>query len=49
MIKQLFSCIGKYKKESILAPLIVTGEVVLEVLIPLLMADLIDRGLLPAK
>ena len=45
MIKQLFNCIGEYKKESLLAPLTVTGEVVLEVLIPLIMADLIDKGI----
>ena len=46
MIKQLFNCIGEYKKESLLAPLAVTGEVVLEVLIPLIMADLIDKGIM---
>ncbi len=45
MFKQLFSCIGEYKKESLLAPLTVTGEVMLEVLIPLIMADLIDKGI----
>lgn len=49
MIKQLLSCVGRYKKESILAPLIVTGEVVLEVLIPLLIADLIDQGIVAGR
>ena len=44
MIKRLSQCIREYKKESILAPLFVTGEVILEVVIPLLMARLIDNG-----
>ena len=45
MIKELLKCIGKYKLPSILAPLFITGEVVLEVLIPLLMATIIDSGI----
>ncbi|HHT49716.1 MAG TPA: ABC transporter ATP-binding protein [Firmicutes bacterium] len=49
MIKQLFSCIGQYKKESILAPLIVTGEVVLDVFIPLIIANLIDQGIVVGR
>ena len=44
MIKKLAGCIGRYKKESMLAPFFVTMEVVLEVVIPLLMASLIDKG-----
>ena len=44
MIKRLSQCIREYKKASILAPLFVTGEVILEVVIPLLMANLIDNG-----
>ena len=44
MIKRLSQCIREYKKESILAPVFVTGEVILEVVIPLLMANLIDNG-----
>ena len=35
----------EYKKDSILAPLYVTMEVIMEVLIPYLMASLIDRGI----
>ena len=46
MIRQLLKCIGEYKKESVLAPLFVTGEVILEVLIPFLVAGLIDQGIM---
>ena len=45
MIKQLAKCVGEYKKDSILAPLFVTCEVILEVIIPLLMAYIIDFGI----
>lgn len=38
---------GKYKKESVLAPVFVIGEVVMEVIIPLLLANLIDYGIIP--
>jgi ATP-binding cassette subfamily B protein len=45
MIRQLAGCIGKYKKDTLLAPLFVTLEVILEVAIPFLMAKLIDNGI----
>lgn len=45
MIKQLAGCIGQYKRPSLLAPFFVTLEVVLEVLIPFLMAFIIDEGI----
>lgn len=45
MFKHLLGAIGQYKKDSILAPLFVTFEVVMEVLIPLLIASLIDLGI----
>ncbi|MHC1723178.1 MAG: ABC transporter ATP-binding protein [Aminipila sp.] len=45
MVKRLLDCIGQYKKDSILTPIFVTLEVVLEVIIPLLMANLIDYGI----
>ena len=45
MIKKLSQCIGEFKKASILAPLYVTGEVILEVIIPLIMAYIIDYGI----
>lgn len=45
MIKRLMHSIREYKKDSLLAPLFVTMEVILEVIIPLLMANLIDFGI----
>ncbi len=45
MIKKLAKNIGGYKKETILAPVLVTLEVVMEVMIPRLMVQLIDRGI----
>ncbi len=45
MLKNLFGCIGEYKRPSLLAPLSVILEVILEVCIPLLMASLIDQGI----
>ena len=44
MIKKLIKSIREYKKDTILTPIFVSLEVILEVLIPLLMADLIDKG-----
>lgn len=45
MIKKLAGAIRQYKKDAILSPLFVTLEVVMEVVIPLLMANLIDLGI----
>ena len=45
MIKRLARCIREYKKAAILAPLTMMGEVAMEVLIPLIMADLYDFGI----
>ncbi len=45
MIKKLAAHIGKYKKQAILSPLTVTLESFCEVLIPLLMARLVDKGI----
>ena len=45
MIKHLLACIGEYKRHSILSPIFITMEVVMEILIPLYMADLIDKGI----
>lgn len=44
MIKKLMSYIGEFKKDTILSPLFVTLEVFLEVLLPTLMALVIDNG-----
>ena len=43
MIKKLSACIREYKTASLLAPLFVTLEVVMETIIPMLMALLIDK------
>ena len=45
MIKKLLANIGEYKKESLITPVFVTGEVILDIIIPLLMAMMIDRGI----
>ena len=45
MIKKLLQCVGEYKTPSLLAPACVAVEVVLEVLIPLMMAHLLDYGI----
>lgn len=45
MIKRLASCIKQYKKNSILTPLFVSCEVIIEVIIPWIMAKLIDNGI----
>ncbi len=45
MIKKLAGCIREYRRETILAPVFVSCEVFLEVLIPWLMSKLIDFGI----
>ena len=45
MIKKLAKSIRQYKKETILTPLSVAMEVVLEVIVPYFMALLIDEGI----
>ena len=44
MLKKLFASIREYKKDTLLSPFFVTMEVLLEVTVPMIMADLIDRG-----
>ncbi|WP_137662581.1 ABC transporter ATP-binding protein [Enterococcus hulanensis] len=44
MIKTLMGSIREYKRDSFLSPFFVMLEVVMEVLIPLLMAKIIDEG-----
>ncbi len=44
MIKRLARCIREYKWAALLSPLCMVGEVTMEVLIPLVMADLYDYG-----
>ena len=45
MFKKLSKFIGEYKLPTIITPILVALEVVMEVLIPLVMADLIDKGI----
>jgi ATP-binding cassette subfamily B protein len=45
MIQKLIGSIREYKKTSIETPLLVVGEVTMEVFIPLIMANLIDFGI----
>ena len=44
MIKRLARCVREYKWAALLSPLCMVGEVAMEVLIPLVMADLYDYG-----
>ena len=45
MLKRLLSCVREYRRPAILAPIYVTMEVILDVLIPLYMGRLIDYGI----
>lgn len=45
MLKKLASYVKEYKKDSILTPIFVVLEVIMEVIIPLLMARIIDVGI----
>jgi ATP-binding cassette subfamily B protein len=44
MIRKIAKYIGEFKKDTILTPVYVALEVVMEVIIPLLMAKIIDKG-----
>ena len=45
MIKRLSKCIREFTLHSLLSPLFVTLEVILEVFIPTIMASIIDKGI----
>ena len=45
MLKKLFSHLGEYKKSALISPIFIGIEVVFEMLIPTLMAVIIDSGL----
>ncbi len=45
MIRRLARCIREYKWAALLSPLCMVGEVAMEVMIPLVMADLYDYGI----
>ena len=44
MLRRIFSYSGKYKKYFVLAALCITAESLFELLIPLIMADIVDIG-----
>lgn len=44
-MKNIFSCIKNYKKDTLLTPIFVVAEILMEVLIPYFMASLIDFGI----
>ena len=44
MLKTLLKSVREYKKDAILSPVIVSLEVVMDVIIPFLLAFLIDEG-----
>ena len=45
MLKTLLANVGSYKKDTLLTPLFVSGEVVMDVIMPLIMAAMIDQGI----
>ncbi len=45
MVKRLLKSVREYKKASIITPLLIMLEVIMEVIVPYLMADLIDKGI----
>ena len=45
MIKKLMTCVGEYKKQTILTPIFVAFECAFDIIIPFLMAYLIDYGI----
>ena len=45
MIKRLLKCVREYKWAALLSPLCMIGEVAMEMLIPLVMANLYDYGI----
>ncbi|MDD2647424.1 MAG: ABC transporter ATP-binding protein [Eubacteriales bacterium] len=45
MLKKILKSVGEYKKWAFLTPLVMIGEVLMEILIPLVMAKIIDEGI----
>ena len=46
MNRKLLQSVREYKKQAFIAPVLVALEVLMEVLIPLLMANIIDVGIM---
>ena len=49
MYKTIFSKVGEYKKQAVLAPITIVGEVIMEVTIPMVMSKIIDNGIKAGK
>ena len=47
MLKRLVKCVREYKWPSILSPVCMIGEVTMEILIPLVLAELLRQGIEP--
>ena len=45
MIKKLLKSVREFKTVSLMTPVFMVGEVIMEVIIPLLMAMLVDNGI----
>ena len=45
MLKEIAGYLGKYKKDVCMSPFAMVGEVVCEMLIPVLMGKLVDNGI----
>ena len=45
MVRKLAGCIREYKRDTVLTPVFMVGEVVMETIIPFIMARLIDLGI----
>lgn len=44
MLKKWIQCVGQYKRDTVLTPIFVALEVVVDIIVPLLMANIIDDG-----
>ncbi len=45
MFRKLASCVGEYKKYAIATPIVMLGEAIMEILMPFIMAAMIDNGI----
>lgn len=45
MVKKMLGYVGEYKKYAVATPLLMIGEVIMEVLIPVTMANIVDKGI----
>lgn len=49
MFRTIFSQVGEYRKQAVLTPITIIGEVIMEVTIPFVMANIIDNGIKEGK